>query len=110
ASWLGVSRTPIREAILRLQQAGLVIARPGRSTCVAPIDPRSIREAQSVVAAVHELAVREAVQALTKRDITRMRKANEHFAAALDRGDVTGALAADDTLHGIPVIAASNTA
>ena len=35
ATWLGVSRTPVREALLRLQQAGLVTATPGRSTTVA---------------------------------------------------------------------------
>jgi len=110
ATWLGVSRTPVREAILRLQQGGLVIARPGRSTCVAPVDPRAIREAQAVVAAMHELAVREAVPALTRHDLKRMRDANKRFAAALRRGDIDAALSADDELHRIPVAASGNGA
>ena len=57
ASWLGVSRTPVREALLRLAEAGLVVARPGRSTVVSPLDLRAVRDARDVVAAMHEVAV-----------------------------------------------------
>ncbi|NUS51120.1 MAG: GntR family transcriptional regulator, partial [Nocardioidaceae bacterium] len=80
AAWLGVSRTPIREALLRLQHAGLVVARPGRSTSVATLDARAIRDAQAVVASMHELAVRQAVPQLTEQDLDRMRDANHRFA------------------------------
>lgn len=110
AARLGVSRTPVREALLRLQQAGLVSARPGRSTTVASLDARPVREAQAVVAAMHELAVREAVPLLTADDVARMRAANERFAAALASGDPDVALEADDELHAIPVRAAGNAA
>ena len=65
AGWLGVSRTPVREALLRLGQAGLVHPTPGRSTIVATLDRREIRSAQSVVAAMHRLAVHESVALLT---------------------------------------------
>ena len=41
AQWLGVSRTPVREALLRLAQAGLVVAAPGRSTTVSTLDARA---------------------------------------------------------------------
>lgn len=110
ATWLGVSRTPVREALLRLQQAGLVVARPGRSTEVAGLDATAVRDAQSVVAAMHELAVREAVGRLTEADLEQMRAANARFAEALARADVEGALAADDEFHGVPVRAAANRA
>ena len=69
AAWLGVSRTPVREALLRLAQGGLVLARPGRSTIVSTLDARDIRDARDVVAAMHEVAVREAVPGLTKADL-----------------------------------------
>jgi DNA-binding GntR family transcriptional regulator len=110
ARWLGVSRTPVREALLRLQQAGLVVARPGRSTSVATLDVRAIRDAQAVVASMHELAVRRAVAQLTAEDLDRMRAANARFADALRRGDVDAALAADDDFHDVPVASAANGA
>jgi DNA-binding GntR family transcriptional regulator len=110
ADWLGVSRTPVREGLLRLQQAGLVSATPGRSTRVASLDARATRDAQVVVAAMHEAAVRAAVGQLSDEDLDRMREANRRFARALDEGDAEGALAADDELHGIPVRAAGNHA
>jgi DNA-binding GntR family transcriptional regulator len=108
--WLGVSRTPVREALARLEQAGLVITRPGRSTTVAPLDVRAARDAQSVVAAMHQLAVRLAVPHLTGSDLDRMRAANDRFAAALRAGDADAALHADDELHAVPVAAAANQA
>lgn len=110
ADWLGVSRTPIREALLRLRQAGLVSALPGRSTTVATLDARATRDAQAVVAAMHEVAVRTAVGQLTDDDLAAMRDANRRFARALKAGDADAALAADEELHGIPVRAAGNDA
>lgn len=110
AAWLGVSRTPVREALLRLQQAGLVAALPGRSTTVASLDTRAARDAQAVVAQMHRLAVHDAVGQLTADDLARMRAANARFRAALEAGDADGALDADDELHGIPVEAAGNAA
>ncbi|APU16113.1 transcriptional regulator [Actinoalloteichus sp. GBA129-24] len=106
--WLGVSRTPIREALARLEQAGLVRSKPGRYTIVAPLDVRATREAQSVAAALHELAVRESAAALTDVELSLMRAANQRLADALRAEDVDGALTADDEFHAVPVIAAAN--
>lgn len=110
ASWLGVSRTPVREALLRLGQAGLVVAAPGRSTVVSALDAQPIRDAQSVVAAMHRLAVAEAVSRLTTEDLAQMREANERFSAAVEAGDAERALAADDDFHMVPVRVCGNTA
>ncbi|GAA1878292.1 GntR family transcriptional regulator [Lapillicoccus jejuensis] len=107
-AWLGVSRTPIREALARLEQAGLVQTRPGRSTTVSPLDVRETRAAQSVAAAMHELAVREAVPQLAEADLEAMTKANGRFAKALRRKDVDAAVNADDDFHGVAVRACGN--
>src|SRR5690606_18983386 len=101
AAQLGVSRTPVREAILKLAESGLVSAVPGRSTIVADVDEDAVRDAQAVVAAMHRLAVTTAARRFTDDDLARMREANARFAAALEAGDVDAALAADDELHDV---------
>jgi DNA-binding GntR family transcriptional regulator len=106
--WLGVSRTPIREAIGRLERAGLVQTKPGRHTIVSPIDVREIRAAQSVAAALHELAVREAIPNLSDADLRAMREANERFTSAMDARDADAALQADDDFHSVAVAASAN--
>ena len=108
STWLGVSRTPIREALLALSRSGLVIAKPGHSTIVAPLDMRSTLDAQAVAAAMHELAVRLAVPLMAVEDIDRMRAANVTFAAALKVGDAEAALGADDAFHDVAVEIAAN--
>jgi DNA-binding GntR family transcriptional regulator len=107
-AWLGVSRTPVREALARLEQAGLVHTKPGRFTVVSPLDVRETRSAQSVAAAMHELAVREAVPQLSQSDLKAMRAANKEFAAALRRGDVDAAVSADDRFHDVAVAVSAN--
>lgn len=110
AAWLGVSRTPVREALLRLAEADLVAAQPGRSTTVSTLSERAVRDARDVVAAMHQLAVRESVGILTEADLDTMREANRRFREAIAEGDLEAALAADDELHAVPVTAASNRA
>lgn len=112
--WLGVSRTPVREALARLEQAGLVRTKPGRYTMVSPLDVRAIRNAHSVTAAMHELAVREALPGLSPAELDAaaeaMSEANARFAEALDRDDVDAATAADDDFHCVLVTASANGA
>ncbi|WP_243073631.1 GntR family transcriptional regulator [Microbacterium sp. SS28] len=107
-AWLGVSRTPIREAIARLDAAGLVHTRRAKETVVAPLDARDAFAAQRIAASLHELAVRDAVPLLTDDDLADMRAANRRFAAALKSGDVDAAIAADDDFHAVAVRASAN--
>lgn len=108
--WLGISRTPIREAIARLETAGLVHTLPGRSTVVSPIEHDAVRDAQAVAAAMHALAVRIAVPLMGKHDFAAMVQANKDFAAALSVGDPEAAMRADDLFHGVPLAASRNQA
>ena len=74
--WLGLSRTPVREALGRLEQDGLVESAPQRYTQVAPLYRREVQDAFPVVASLHALAAELAVPRLTAADVDAMRAAN----------------------------------
>src|SRR5688500_14486207 len=103
ATWLGVSRTPVREALLELSRNGLVRALPGRSTVVAPLAEADVRAAQTVDAAIHGRAVEASVGRTAPADLERMRTANARFDAALRSRDADAALAADQDFHAVAV-------
>jgi DNA-binding GntR family transcriptional regulator len=110
AEWLGVSRTPVREALLRLAGSGLIVARPGRSTSVAEMDEDDVRHARDVVASMHELATRVAVPDLPRSVVEEMRETNRRFAEAVASGDPESAITADEAFHGALVRASGNPA
>ena len=108
AEWLGLSRTPIREAVARLEEYGLVETEPNRYTRVAPLSARDARDAFPVVAALQALAAALGVSRLTDADLEAMRLVNGDFEAALSAEDVDAAVAADDRFHAVLVQASAN--
>jgi DNA-binding GntR family transcriptional regulator len=108
AEWLGLSRTPIREALARLEEYGLVETKPHSFTRVAPLSARDARDAFTVYAALEALAASLGVPRLTGADLETMRAANRALAEALGAADVDAAVAADDRFHGVLVQAAAN--
>ena len=107
-AWLQVSRTPVREALQRLAQAGLVVAQPGRMTRVAPEDPDLIVSARQIAAELHALALSLAFESLTEEDLESMEAANARLREALDSGDVEAAIAADDDFHEVALNRSGN--
>ena len=107
-AWLQVSRTPVREALQRLAQAGLVVAQPGRMTRVAPEDPDLIVSARQIAAELHALAVSLAFESLTEEDLEAMESANARLREALGTGDAEAAIAADDDFHEVALNRSGN--
>ena len=107
-AWLQVSRTPVREALQRLAQAGLVVAQPGRMTRVAPEDPDLIVSARQIAAELHALALSLAFESLTEEDLESMEAANARLREALDSGDAEAAIAADDDFHEVALNRSGN--
>lgn len=108
AAQVGLSRTPIREALARLADDGLVESKPNAYTRVAPLDRQDCQEAFVLLRALHVLAVTEGVPRMTPDDVARMRSANALFAAALNAADIDAALAADDDVHAVIIDVAGN--
>ena len=69
ANKLGVSRTPIREAIRKLELENLVIMIPRKGAVVAEITEKSLRDVLEVRRALEELAIRLACEKMTDSEI-----------------------------------------
>ena len=110
AEQLGLSRAPVRAALARLADEGLVETKPQSYTRVTPLVLKEVRDAAAVVGAMHELAARTAVPLLTAGHVEAMRAANGRFAAATGAGDVDAALDSDDELHGVLIGLCGNRA
>lgn len=108
ADQLGLSRTPVREALARLIDTGLVEAKPAAFTRISPLHRADVERTLAVLEVLDQLAVKTGVPNLTADMITLMRTANDDFARAIKADDIGAALAADDILHGVIVDAADN--
>ncbi|MDQ0158167.1 GntR family transcriptional regulator [Alkalibacillus salilacus] len=108
ASDFAVSRTPVREALRRLEDEGLVEAKPGSVTKVAEIDEQEVKQATKVVASLHALAAKEACPMLTQTDLDELVTINDNLAKCLEEQDLTEAVKCDDQFHQVFLSRAGN--
>ena len=108
ASRLGVSRTPIREAIRKLELEGLVIMIPRRGAEVARITEKSLKDVLEVRRALDALSVELACDRITQEDISRLLEACRAFERAVREGDASVIASEDVALHDIIVEATGN--
>ena len=108
ADKLGVSRTPIREAIRKLELEGLVLMIPRRGAEVAEITEKSLRDVLEVRSALEELAVDLACDRRTEEDIEQLKQAAKDFEEVAESDDVTALAEADVRFHDIIYFATDN--
>ena len=108
ANKLGVSRTPIREAIRKLELEGLVLMIPRKGAEVAEITEKSLKDVLEIRRALEDLAVRLACEKITKEEIKELKKAGDEFKKVLKSQDITEVAEADVRFHDVIYMATDN--
>ena len=101
AERLGVSRTPIREAIRKLELEGLVLMIPRKGAEVAKISENNLRDVLEVRRSLEELAIDLACQRITEEELAQLNKAEVDFKAAIENGDAMQIAQTDENFHEI---------
>ena len=108
ANKLGVSRTPIREAIRKLELEGLVLMIPRKGAEVAEITEKSLKDVLEIRRALEDLAVRLACEKITKEELKELKKAGDEFKKVLKSQDITEVAEADVRFHDVIYMATDN--
>lgn len=101
AERLGVSRTPIREAIRKLELEGLVVMIPRKGAEVARITEKDLNDVLEVRCSLEELAVELACEKITPEELDELRCAMADFKEAINDKDVTVSAEKDVKFHDI---------
>jgi DNA-binding GntR family transcriptional regulator len=109
AALLGMSRTPVREAMVRLAEEGMVAIRPRHGMRVLPISAEDMRDIYDVLAALEsEAAGLVAARTLSSDEARSLREAVAAMDAALARDDLPAWAEADERFHRCLVDACPN--
>ncbi|NCD01792.1 MAG: GntR family transcriptional regulator [Clostridia bacterium] len=101
AEQLGVSRTPIREAIRKLELEGLVLMIPRRGAIVAKITEKDLKDVLEVRASLERLSTELACERMKDETLDEMKVAHEAFKEALNGDDITLQAQRDVEFHDV---------
>lgn len=108
AAKLGVSRTPIREAIRMLEQEGLAITIPRRGAEVARMTEKDMEDVLQIRCSLEDLAVRVSCDKINAAELEELREAMEDFERQVETDNVSEIAKADVVFHDIIYKAADN--
>ena len=108
ANRLGVSRTPIREAIRMLELEGLVVMVPRKGAQVAEITEKDLKDVLEVRMGLEDLAVKFACRRITEKQLEDMDRASRKFVEAVRKEDLTELAQADVEFHDLIYKATGN--
>ncbi len=108
ANRLGVSRTPIREAIRKLELEGLVTMIPRKGAEVAEITEKNMRDVLEVRRALEELAVKIACEKISEEELERLKVVSKKFRDMMYCDDLTLIAETDVEFHEIIYEATGN--
>jgi DNA-binding GntR family transcriptional regulator len=106
--WLGLSRTPVRGALAKLEDVGLIETAPQRFTRVTLLEPDGANTLFPVLAALHALATELAVAEIDRAGLERLRHENDLHIRALESGDRAASYLSDDRFHRVMVDTSGN--
>jgi DNA-binding GntR family transcriptional regulator len=101
AGRLGVSPTPVREALRQLEQEGLVVRTPNRGVSVSDMPSASVAEMLLIQAALRGVAARLAAEKITEEELIKIQAVLQESEEMLDMGDPETLLALADRFHTI---------
>ena len=108
AEELGVSRTPIREAIRKLELEGFVVMVPRRGTYVANISLKDITQVFEIRSALEELASGLAAERITSDEIETLERMLVEIGDHMENKDMDSVVAADVAFHEVLYKASRN--
>ncbi|MDO4960275.1 MAG: GntR family transcriptional regulator [Eubacteriales bacterium] len=108
AEKMGVSRTPIREAIRKLSNEGLVTLIPRKGAVVAGISEKMLTDVLQVRMTLEKMAFECAFANFNEKDIDKLAKAEDDFEAEVRGGDLVRITEADERFHFVIYDAANN--
>lgn len=101
ANKLGVSRTPIREAIRQLEAEGLVVMTPRKGAVVAEITKEDLTDVLEVRKTLEKFAVELACSNINNEELERLHQCHEIFKSAFDSGELTVIANKDEEFHDV---------
>lgn len=108
ANRLGVSRTPIREAIRMLELEGLVVMVPRKGAEVAKISEKSLRDVLEVRGALEELSASLACERMEAEEAEKLKQAVEEFKEVVFGDDLIAIAQKDEQFHDVIYQATKN--